>query len=47
MPRQRKPLGMVWVYEDENSHVLEGLDMDLDARAQNPESVELIDVQFA
>ena len=33
---------MVWVYEDENSHVLEGLDMDLDARAQNPEAVELI-----
>ena len=35
------------MYEDENSHVIGGLDMDLDARAQNPEAVELIDVQFA
>ena len=35
------------MYEDENLHVLEGLDMNLDARAQNPEAVKLFDVQFA
>ena len=36
---------MAWVYEDENSHVLEGLDMDLDARAQNPETVHELELE--